>query len=64
MTELNKTPEAVKPNEVKPDVAKSNDVTPVPEKGNVAPIDSAAPKAPVAVEDAKPSETEKERKQA
>ncbi len=62
MTEQNKTPEAnknvadVKPNEVKP-----NDATPIPEKGNVAPIDSAAPKV---VEAEKPAETDKERKQA
>ncbi|MEO6120522.1 MAG: hypothetical protein ABIP12_07530 [Terriglobales bacterium] len=59
MTEVNKTPEAVTPNEVKP-----NDATPVPEKGNVAPIDSAAPKAPAAVEGEEPAESEKERKQA
>lgn len=58
MTEVNKTPEAVKPNEVKP-----NDATPVPEKGNAIPIDSNAPKAPVPAEDVKP-ETDKERKQA
>ncbi len=54
MTDQNKTPEAVKP----------TDATPVPEKGNVAPIDSAAPKAPVAVETEKPAQDEKERKQA
>ena len=59
MTEVNKTPEAIKPNEVKP-----NDATPVPEKGNVAPIDSAAPKAPAAVEGEKPAAAEPERKQA
>lgn len=52
MTEQNKNPEAVKP----------TDATPVPEKGNVAPID--APKAPAAVDVETPAETEKERKQA